>query len=50
MIKKIALAGIFVVVSAFSVAQATAVTTAKPSSGAPTAPVPRGICPIGIRC
>ncbi len=55
MIKKIALASIFALASAFSISTATAVTgnqTAKKIS-APTAPVPQGIgnCgPTGGRC
>jgi hypothetical protein len=52
MIKNIALAGIFVVVSAFSVSHATALTTARPSGKvmAPIAPVGQALCPVGVRC
>jgi len=48
MLKKIALAGIFFVVSAISLSNATAVTTSQsPSSKPVTSPMPRGFCPAG---
>lgn len=53
MIKKIALAAVFALVSSFSIGTATAVTgnqTAKKIS-APTAPAPQGFCGfVGGRC
>jgi hypothetical protein len=54
MIKKIALGGIFILASAFSLSTATAVTgTQAPKKiAAPTAPTaPQGFCyPPGMRC
>ncbi|MEA2696331.1 MAG: hypothetical protein QOI66_602 [Myxococcales bacterium] len=48
MIKKIALGGIFILASAFSLSTATAVTgtqTTKQSSQSPKPVVPHGLCP-----
>jgi hypothetical protein len=47
MIKKLALGGIFILASAFSLSTATAVTGTQTTKkiAAPTAPAPHGLCP-----
>jgi hypothetical protein len=53
MIKKIALGGIFILASAFSLSTATAVTGTQVTKkiAAPTAPAPKGFCfPVAGRC
>jgi hypothetical protein len=48
MLKRIALIGIFVVASAFSItAQSAAPQKSVPSMSVPKAPVPQGFCPQG---
>jgi hypothetical protein len=52
MLKKIALTGIFIFASAFSLSTATAVTGKQINStvAAPKAPVPQGLCANGGHC
>jgi len=52
MLKKIALTGIFIFASAFSLSTATAVTQTRDSGkiSAPTTPRPQGFCPSGVKC
>lgn len=53
MIKKLALAAIFALASAFTVSTATAVTgnqSATKKLSAPTAPAPQGLCPGAGHC
>ena len=52
MAKKIALTAIFIFASAFSLSTATAVTETRVGGAkivAP-APIPQGMCPLGLRC
>ena len=51
MIKKIALAAVFALVSSFSIGTATAVSGSQPAKkiSAPAAPAPQGICFPGSR-